>query len=358
MQMRINMWWVPLKTLFGATAISWLAAGCGADAAEQVVIATTGGAYERALKEAWFDPFTKQTGIRVVTVPGSNAQMRTKAAAMVQAGNVTWDLYLQGEIQANSEQHRQSAQDLSGFCKQFSGRADLPDDACTAAGARLLSNATLLAYRTDTFAGRTPESWADMWNTDQFPGGRSFPNFDDPWRVMAAALLADGVPRQSLFPLDIDRALNKLEQIRPIVSLWWKSGDQSVQGFRSGDYTMGQIWLTRAQALKSEGQPIAWSYKASFLVADRIALIKKAPHPDNALKLIAYWLNSPEAQAKVCEALSCSPPSSAALAMMSQTARDAMPSAKELQDFVVVPDTKWINQNAVRVLERWNAWIQ
>ena len=335
-----------------------LVAGNGAVAADQVVIATTGGAYEQALREAWFDPFTKETGITVVTVAGSNTQMRTKAAAMVQADNVTWDLYLQGDIQASSDQHRQSAQDLSSFCQQFSGRKDLPADACTAAGVRLLSNATLLAYRSDAFKGQAPESWADMWDMDRFPGGRSFPNFDDPWRVMAAALLADGVSRQSLFPLDIDRALAKLEHIRPAVSLWWKSGDQSVQGFRSGDYSMGEIWLTRARALKSEGQPIAWSYKASFLVADRIALIKNAPNQDNALKLVAYWLNSPQAQAKVCEVLSCTPPSSVAVGLMSPDARATMPSSEEIKDYVVVPDAKWINQNAAKMLERWNAWIQ
>lgn len=347
-----------LAATFGACAALWVTLGPVAAATGQVVIATTGGAYEQALREAWFDPFTRETGITVVTVAGSNAQMRAKAAAMVQAGNVTWDLYLQGEIQASSDQHRQTAEDLSSFCPQFSSRADLPADACTAAGIRLLSNATLLAFRSDAFSGGPPESWADMWNTKQFPGGRSFPNFDDPWRVMAAALLADGVPRQSLFPLDIDRALAKLEQLRPAVSLWWKSGDQSVQGFRNGDYSMGEIWLTRAQALKSEGQSIAWSYKASFLVADRIALIKNAPNRDNALKLAAYWLNSPKAQASVCEVLSCTPPSSVAVDLMSPQARAAMPSSKEIKDYVVIPDAKWINENAAKMLERWNAWIQ
>ncbi|WP_246666141.1 extracellular solute-binding protein [Aquamicrobium sp. LC103] len=330
-----------------------------ATAAEKVVIATTGGAYERALREAWFDPFSEQTGIEVVTVAGTNAEMRAKAAAMVRSDNVSWDLYLQGDIQASSDEHAQYAQDLSGFCdEQFSNNADLTEDACTAAGVRLLSNATLLAYRQDAFDGAAPESWADMWDLDRLPGGRSFPNFDDPWRVMAAALLADGVSREELFPLDIDRALAKLDKIRPAVSLWWKSGDQSMQGFRHGEYTIGQIWLTRAKALKSEGHPIAWTHKASFLVGDRIALIKNASNQDNALRLLEYWLNSPQAQAQVCDVLSCTPPSEAAMSMMSDEARDDMPSTEEIENHVVVPDAKWINDNAALMLERWNSWIQ
>ena len=332
--------------------------GASFAAAEQIVVATTGGAYEKALREAWFDPFTAKTGIEVVTVGATNAEMRAKAAAMVKTGNVSWDLYLQGEIQAASDQHLLYAENLSAFCKEFSTQADLDGEACNAAGVRLLSNSTLLAYRSDAFAGAAPTTWADAWDVRKFPGGRSFPDFNDPWRVMAAALLADGVSPEKLFPLDIDRALAKLEQIRPAVALWWKTGDQSMQGFRNGEYVVGQIWLTRAKAMKSEGLPIAWSHAASFLVGDRIALIKNAPHRENALKLAEYWLNTPAAQAKVCEALSCKPPSGEAVKLMSPQARADMPSMSDPQSSPVIPDAKWINDNAALLLERWNAWIQ
>lgn len=329
-----------------------------ATAGEQVIIASTGGAYDRALKEAWFDPFTKATGIEVVTVVATNAEARAKASAMVKTGNVTWDLYLDGEIQAASEAHRGVTEDLTTFCRQFADREDLRPDACTAGGALLQSTATLLAYRTGQDGEPVPQSWADMWNTQKFPGGRAFPNFDDPWRVMAAALLADGVEKEDLFPLDVDRALAKLEQIRPAVTVWWKTGDQSVQGFRNGEYSLGQIWLTRAKAMQNEGLPISWSYEGAFLVGDRIALIKGAPNRDSALKLIAFWLNTPEAQAKACEILSCTPPSSAAITMMSEEGRSTMPSAEDIRDHIIVPNADWINANAAMMLQRWNSWIR
>lgn len=329
-----------------------------ARAEEQVVIATTGGAYDEALRKYWFDPFTASTGIKVVSVAATNAEMRAKATAMVKTGHVTWDLYPDGEIQAISEAHKSTSEDLSVFCKQFVGRPDLVDDACVGGGARLFSTATLMVYNTDALKDEQPVSFADMWDTKRFPGGRSFPNFDDPWRVMASALLADGVTRDKLFPLDIDRALKKLDAIRGDISVWWKSGDQSVQGFRNADYTIGEIWLTRANALKAEGRPIAWSNKAAFLVGDRLTVIKGAPDEANALKLIAFWLNSPEAQARVCEALLCTPPSGKAIALMSPAARAALPSEEDLRDHIVIPDAAWINANADMMLERWNAWIR
>ncbi len=130
---------------------------------------------------------------------------------MVKTGNVTWDLYLDGEIQAASKAHKAVTEDLTDFCKQFAGRRDLGANACAAGGALLQSTATLLAYRTGE-GNPTPQTWADMWDSKTFPGERAFPNFDDPWRVMAAALLADGVSREELFPLDVERALRKLDE--------------------------------------------------------------------------------------------------------------------------------------------------
>lgn len=329
-----------------------------ATAQEEVIIASTGGAYDRALKEAWFDPFTKETGIQVKIVSATNAEMRAKASAMVKAGNVSWDLYLEGEIQAASDAHRQVTEDLTEFCSRYSSDQALATNACQPGGALLQSTATLLAFRKVENMAQEPSTWADMWDTKQFAGGRAFPNFNDPWRVLAAALLADGVAKDALFPLDVDRAFRKLDEIRDDVTLWWKTGDQSVQGFRNGDYDLGQIWLTRARAMKDEGLPIDWSYRASFLVGDRIALIKGAPNRDNALKLIAYWLDNPAVQAKACSILSCTPPSTDAIALMTEEARRSMPTTADISEHVIVPDAKWINEHASMLLQRWNDWVR
>lgn len=346
---------------FGLAISLAIGAACAdreAWAQDPIIIASTGGAYDRALKKAWFDPFTAETGIPVTIVSATNAEMRAKASAMVKAGNVTWDLYLEGEIQAASEAHRLATEDLTEFCRQFQTRQDLPENACTAGGALLQSTATLLAYRIKDDGSAEPRSWADMWDTKTFPGGRAFPNFDDPWRVLAAALLADGVKKDELFPLDVERAFAKLDEIRDDVTVWWKTGDQSVQGFRNAEYDLGQIWLTRARAMKNEDLPIAWSYEASFLVGDRVALVKGAPNRENALKLVAYWLDNPAVQAKACDVLSCTPPSTEALALMSEATRQSMPTADDLRKNVIVPDAEWINANAASLLQQWNSWVR
>lgn len=349
----------PLAALFGGCFATAAFLICGvANAGEHVIIGSTGGAYDRALKEAWFDPFSRKTGIDVVIVSGTNAELRAKASAMVSSGNVTWDLYLDGEIQAASDVHKATTEDLTAFCASYLDRDDLAPNACDAGGALVQSTATLLVYRALDTGAPTPTTWADMWDTRRFPGGRAFPNFDDPWRVLAAALLADGVGKDDLFPLDVERAFRKLDEIKNAVTLWWKTGDQSVQGFRNAEYDLGQIWLTRAKAMANEGLPVRWSYKASFLVGDRVGLVRGAPNRENALRLIAFWLDNPAAQAKACDVLSCTPPSSKAISLMSEEARRSMPTTSEIAEDVIVPDAAWINANAARLLEQWNNWVR
>ena len=53
-----------------------------------------------------------------------------------------------------------------------------------------------------------------------------------------AALIADGVPMEKLYPIDANRAFKKLEQLKPHVLVWWNSGAQSVQILQDGEVDM------------------------------------------------------------------------------------------------------------------------
>ncbi|WP_105441195.1 ABC transporter substrate-binding protein [Neorhizobium sp. T25_13] len=341
-----------------AAAVFAVSGSASASAQEKLVIATTGGTLEQELRTHFFDPFTKETGIQVITVSGTGAENVARIKAMAQTGNVEWDLYQAGEIQAASELHKLMNEDMTEFCRAYQGDKDLLPGACASSGVLSAYGTTLLAYNTRSFPAPGLKTWADFFDVKKFPGPRSMPNFNDPWRVMAAALLADGVQPGALFPLDVDRALAKLDTIRPHISLWWKTGDQSTQGFRNGEYVAGEIWQTRASALKKEGQPLAWSQDQAFLVGDRWALIKKAPHRANAIRFLEYFLAHPQAQARVCEALTCTPARYSAAKAMNAEAQAAAPTSPDVFEKLIRPDAAWINANNQMLLERWNEWNQ
>jgi putative spermidine/putrescine transport system substrate-binding protein len=58
-------------------------------AQQQIVVTSWGSAYQDAQRKAYFEPFTKATGIKVVEATGPDA---AKIKAMVASGNVEWDV--------------------------------------------------------------------------------------------------------------------------------------------------------------------------------------------------------------------------------------------------------------------------
>lgn len=332
--------------------------GSRAQIGKDLVIATTGGAQEQELRKNFYEPFEKATGIKIRPVSGAEAQTVARVKAMVAAGNVSWDIFQAGDIQSSSAEYRALTENLGGFCESLAGNGDLLPGACKPTGLLAAYGTTLLVYNDAKFPGAKPRNWVDFWNVKDFPGPRALPNFNDPWRVLAAALLADGVPADKLFPLDLDRAFRKMDEIRPHVALWWKTGDQSVQGFRNGEYVMGMIWQTRASALRAEKQPLEWSQTQAVLVGDRWALVKGAPNRENALRFLSFYVENIEGQARRCEAQTCTPTSRKAAAMMNAEAQKALPLAPDVFSGLVVPDADWINANKGTMLDRWNAWLQ
>src|SRR5690606_9085459 len=84
----------------------------------------------------------------------------------------------------------------------------------------------LIAYDGKKFADKAPATWADVWDVDNFPGGRSLPTgtWGPDGATFEAALMADGVDPKDLYPIDWDRAFKSLGRIKPNIVKWWQSG--------------------------------------------------------------------------------------------------------------------------------------
>ena len=115
----------------------------------------------------------------------------------------------------------------------------------------------VLAWRKEVKAVNT---WAEFWNVKDLPGKRSLP--DDPSIAVPVALLADGVPIDKLYPLDIERAFTSLKKIRPHVSVWWTSAGQSAQVLVDKEVVYGMTYNGRI----FDKPDIAYTYNQGYLV--------------------------------------------------------------------------------------------
>jgi mannopine transport system substrate-binding protein len=326
------------------------------DLESTVVIRTSGGAFETALKKNFFEPFTKASGVRVIPIAASDSEMQARMAAMSAAGRVEWDIV--------SPQYDELP-NLARYLVDLADCGVLPAVAaegvagtCGRYGILYVIGAQVLAYNTTAFPqGKGPQSWGDFWDVQKFPGRRGLSNSGGPWATLVSALIADGVEPTKLFPLDLDRAFRKLDEIKPHIAVWWRTGDQSQQILRSGEVQMALMWSGRAFASKRQGVPLAWNYDKTFANFGAWAMLKDAPHPKAARAFLDFYMKNPEAHAAFSREMGYSTPSKAGQALLTADEKIDLVSSPQQLAGIIQMDPAWIEANRASGLERWNRWI-
>src|SRR5262245_15007882 len=161
-----------------------------------VYVNSYGGVWETSWRKAFFDPFTAKTGIQIKTVPGVSF---AKLKAQVRTGNYDWDVINLGDV----EYAQAVLEGLLEKVDKSAARTDqIPPNMVREYGITSYSLGTNIVYRKDKFPNGGPQNWADFWDVKRFPGARCM--YDRSFSCLAFALLADGVPPDKIYPMDID----------------------------------------------------------------------------------------------------------------------------------------------------------
>lgn len=329
--------------------------GCGGQASQgttkSIVVNSAGGVFGDALREGYFKSFTADTGIKVVeTSPTDFGKLK----AMVESGNVEWDLTeitAQDYLVAIKHDLLETIDYTNIDTRNFVDRENTAKD-------KVIGQAyysTILAYRTDAFkGGKVPQSVTDIWDVKNFPGPRALRN--DPVNNLEFALLADGVPIDELYPLDVDRAFKKLDEIKPHVTVWWKTGAQSAQLLVDNEVVMGTAWNGRIDAIKNDGAPVEMVWDKAQLHLNYFAIPKGAKHKKEAEQLLKYFAGA-EGQAKQAEIAKYTAPNEKLFDFIDSEVAKNLPTSPENYDKQILIDEKWWAENREAVTERWNKWM-
>lgn len=313
-------------------------------AAADMVFTSWGGTTQDAQTRAWSDPFAAESGI---TVLQDGPTDYGKIKAMVEAGNVSWDVIdVEGDFGAQGgkagffEPLDFTVIDRSKLDPRFS------DD--YSVGAFYYSN--VIGCNRDVVA-ECPKTWTDLFDTAKFPGKRTFYKWSAPG-VLEAALLADGVEPKNLYPLDLDRAFKKLDSIKSDI-IWWSSGAQGQQLLASGEVPFGHFWNGRLTALADTGVNLEISWDQNITAADRLVVPKGAKNKAEAMKYIAY-ATSAKAQADFAAATGYAPTNLDSGALMDPKARAALPDMQSASQ--IDTDMTYWAAHRDAIGERWYAW--
>jgi putative spermidine/putrescine transport system substrate-binding protein len=268
-----------------ASASAAASAACNPPKQDGVTLSfvSFGGVYQEAQKKAWLDPYTAATGVQFVTDENSsNATIKSQ----VEAGQVTWDV-----VDVGNDFGLDANKDLLEPLDYTLIPKDEVNPALGAGDYRVpdITYGVVLGYNTDKTAGKTPEGWADYFDTTKFPGKRGAWDYSE-GGMFEFALMADGVGPKDLYPLDLPRATKKLDTIKDQL-VFWTSGAQSQELIGSGEVAMTMIWNGRAWSAKNiDKKPVEIQWNQQIVTADYLVVPKGSPNKDAAMKFIAYAL--------------------------------------------------------------------
>lgn len=334
------------------TACAGSGGGGGGDEGGTVTFAGYGGVSEKAFTQAWFDPFFEETGIEVV--PDSPADY-ARIQQMVESGQVIWDIAQVGEdigVKTNSELLTEIDCTVVD-CAAFEGGL-FPVEKY---GMPALVFSVVLAYNSEAFKGNEPDSWAAFFDVDKYPGKRAVFGRDAGGGLQGlldVALIQDGVPIDELYPLDVERALAKLDTIRDHLIFYNDFGECTTL-VATGEAAFGNCYNGRVKIAADEGEPVAMTWANQVQYADYLVVPKGAPNTAKAMDLLAY-IGADANNGRLGEFIAYGPPNPNAA--IDPAAAADLPTANDLggDERAIKIDGDWWAENLQMVNERWAQW--
>jgi putative spermidine/putrescine transport system substrate-binding protein len=310
-----------------------------------IVFTSWGGSTQTAQKKHWATPFTAASGIGV-QMDGPTDYGKFKA--MVESGNVAWDV-----VDVEADFAAKAAKDglLEVIDYSVVPKAQLDPRFSGPYHVGSFYYSFVLGFNKDVYKAKAPAKWADVFDTKAFPGKRTFYKWSAPG-VLEMALLADGVPADKLYPLDLDRAFKKLDTIKPQI-VWWTGGAQSQQLLASGEAPIGSFWNGRVHSVETSGMNVGVSWSQNLTAADVLVVPKGSKKKAQAMKFLAYAAGA-KGQADFATETAYAPINLGAKALMSPAAVKTLPD-QHTQGQVNL-NMAWWAENRDVIAKRWYAW--
>lgn len=322
-------------------------------AAGEVIVRTPGGVYDDVMRRHVYDPFTKETGIRVQPVAATVARL----LAMFRANNVELDLIDTGDGPLVTLERMGALAPIAYDQWRWTKPDDIVREVRHEYRCANFIYATVLAYNRESFPNGThPKSWAEFWDGAKFPGPRMLADMASGQPNLEFALIADGVPKDQLYPLDIDRAFRSLSRVKPHIRKFWDTGALSAQMLSDKEVVLGSVWNGRVQTIIDRGAPLGIEWNQHMIQTQALAVFKGARNGANAQKLIDFMLR-PESQAGYARELIYGPTNVKAFDLLPADQLARMPGSPNSRESGFFNNVPWWEDNRDRVNRAWSRWI-
>ncbi len=299
-----------------------------------------------ALSEAFLDAFATATGATVQHKELGRDGIAS-LTSQVDASEVVWDVALipTEDVLPLAQQRYLTAIDYNVVDKTL-----LYPQLCFqhGVGARLYS--TVIVY--SAAEPVAPTGWEDFWNLKLFAGTRSLRR--SPIGTLEFALLADGVPLEKLYPLDVPRAFASLDRIRDATQ-FYEDGKSPVEFVRTGQSGLASAWSVRTD-LPDVQSLVKVQWNGGMLAADSWVIPRGAPNADVAMSFVNFATRAvPTANYARLEKFG--PVNQDALPMLREDIVASLPNAPEQFDLQFFENWPWWADQRESLTAQFEDWL-
>ena len=336
-----------------------------------------GGSYQSAQRAALITPFEQKFGIAILE---DSPMVYSKFRAMANVGDPEWHI---GDLGSMDVYNFTLSEDLEPFDMAIVG-GTFPDLLPSvqinfpygAGGGSAWTS--VLGFNTEVYPAGSdqPDSWADFFDTEKFPGLRATPaNWgSNPSFALVAAdpsLLETAEGRASLggpiSPEDVQRAFGKWRDLAndPKGGVVFTSfGAECPSLLINQEVVMAVCGNGRiTSAVVDDGAPLALDWTAGYLVRTDMfsmpaGLKESNPNAYLLANLWAAWSSFPEINAAVSLGISYGPVNLKGAVVLGENPaydeiRDTLPVTAANVDYAIFLDETWAGEFSDRYQEQW-----
>ncbi len=336
---------------------------------QSIVFSSWGGAYQSAQRQAYGVPFAEQFGIEIID---DSQPTVGRVRAMQESGNVAWHVFDTGGGSIHALANGGSLEELDFSI--IDTRDFLEVLKAPYIGGGGITWSETWAYNTDIYPeGSQPQNMADIYDTEKFPGRRSWSQFPDAEIVFALLsenpdLINSAEGRASLSAPDeaqVDRAFELFEEYRDQPNIFWTTGSDCPQFLLSGEADLCTNWNGRIYDAAKEGAPLKICWECGHVLnTDGWGIIKglkeQDPETFELAQLYMAWTSFPEVNSRMAQFITYGPVNTKALAALSDPiydeVRDELPSSPTNIPYAVINNEVHRAANLDAWRERYEAW--
>jgi putative spermidine/putrescine transport system substrate-binding protein len=319
---------------------------------KQLNVAAYGGVINDYMSKDFGEPFTARTGVKVNF--GSNASMALAKLQVAAGAPSQWDIT---ELTGSEYVEAIKQNLILPFDYSIVNADNLVPGYKESHGVKFSSYMFAMAWdRRKIPDDQAPKTWAEFWDTAKYPGKRSLDANLTDGSSLEAALLADGVPVDKLYPLDVERGLKSFEKLGRGNIIWYNANQEPVQQLTSGAVSLATVFHGRILLADRGGAQLGFSPAFSAVSGNYLTVIRTTGQPKGAFELINFILSDPQAGANYMKDTNYAVPDAASFPLLPKSVQDILPTSPAMRDKVFFKNDAWWAANLAPTVQRFKEW--